>query len=488
MNGKDLAKASLYCFGLLMGIMMTIAGLIVAWPHFIAVSAIFVQVLALLFAIGLLVGLPASVLWHVQVHRKRTHLRLQREEDELKAIQDENRRKNEEHEVKMFLAQTRVAADERGNRPALIGIDSSALTLLPSGNFAQHVPHTLHYVFKGEPGTSVQEEKPSMPTLPKASTIHIPTFAESLASGEIGPGQRDMLFCYELIADEQTGQIVEISPVRGEIGALHTQFVAGGSQSGKTTYMAGSIAQAAAMNTLLYIIDPHKKHPEKSIAAKVQAFSDYLIMPPASTHEEIARLLEHATKTRDALIQGKATRYQRCHIMVVVDEVPALMAYQKSQEKSIRQLYVSLALFMQSIGTQTAKFGMTGLYGSQFVTKDELGDVEIRDACMSQMLLRLHPTQAQALRILGKTAVQEMPRLDKGHGFLMLSDSFEPVRVASGNVTQHDLTRLAQMLPPSPLKRAGETTMKRPLSDSETGAFTQFTADTCPPLSVVKRG
>lgn len=364
MNGKDLAKVSLYCFGLLIGIIMTIAGLIAAWPHFIAVSGIYVEVLAVLFAIGLVVGLPASVIWHVQVHRKWTQLRLQREEEELKAIQDENRRQNEHHELQLYLARTRIAADERGNRPALVGIDPAAVTLLPGGNFAQNVPHTLHYVYKGEPGTSLQEEKPALPALSR-TTIHIPTFAEALASGAIGPGQRDMLFCYELIADEQTGQIIDISPIRGEIGALHTQFVAGGSQSGKTTYMAGSIAQAAAMGTVFYLVDPHKKHPEKSLAAKVQAFSDSFLLPPASSHEEIGRLLEHATKTQDALIGGKATRYQGCHIMVVVDEVPALMAYQKHQDKSIRHLYVSLALFMQSLGTQTAKFGQFSLNVNQ---------------------------------------------------------------------------------------------------------------------------
>lgn len=287
--------------------------------------------------------------------------------------------------------------------------------------------------------------------LGQGKTLHVPTFAESMEAGDIGPNQKEMLFCHELTPSEQTPQLIELNPVRGEIGALHTQFIAGGSQSGKTTYMSGIVGQAAAMHTLFYIIDPHKMHPEKSIASKIQAFSSYFILPPAGTHEEIAKLLAHATMTRDALIQGHETHYQGYHIMVVVDEVPALMTYQKSQDKQIKNLYISLALFMQSIGTQTAKFGMTGLYGSQFVTKEELGAIEIREACMSQLLLRLHPNQAQAMRILGKLAMHEIPTLDKGHGFLMLSNSFEPSRVASGNVTQEDLTRLASQLPPSPL-------------------------------------
>lgn len=290
----------------------------------------------------------------------------------------------------------------------------------------------------------------------QGNVLHIPTFSESMERGDIGVGQQEMLFCYEIVApDGQTAQALEISPIKGEIGALHTQFIAGGSQSGKTTYMSGIVGQAAAMRTLFYVIDPHKIHPEKSISAKIAAFSPYFILPPASTHEEVARVLAHATKTRDRLIQGQETPYQGYHIMFIVDEVPALMAYQKSQDKQVKSLYLSLALFMQSIGTQTAKFGMTGLFGSQFVTKDELGDIEIRDACMSQFLLRLHPTQAQAMRILPKAAIQEIPRLSKGHGYLMLSTSYEPMRVASGNVTQNDLTRLASQLPGSP--SIGET-------------------------------
>lgn len=272
-------------------------------------------------------------------------------------------------------------------------------------------------------------------------------------AGEIGPNQKDMLFCYELALNEQSPQVIELNPVRGELGLLHTQFIAGGSQSGKTTYMSGIVGQAAAMKTLFYIIDPHKMLPEKSIASKVQAFSSYFILPPAGTHEEIAALLSHATMTRDSLIQCKLTPYQGYRIMVIVDEVPALMAYQRSQDKQIKNLYISLALFMQSIGTQTAKFGMTGLFGSQYVTKDELGIIEFRDACMSQLMLRLHPTQAQAMRTLGTERVKEIRTLDKGHGFLMLSNSFEATRVASGNVTQDDLARLASQLPPSPLIR-----------------------------------
>ena len=319
------------------------------------------------------------------------------------------------------------------------------------------VPHSLTYSPHIQShGTTVSEEKQTQLLLPEPA-LHIPTFAESLSSGEIGPGQRDMLFCYEILEDEVTRQVSGLSPVRGSIGAQHTQFIVAGSQSGKTTYMAGQVAQAGFLDTLFYVIDPHKNHPEKSISSRIAPFKDFFILPPASTHEEIRRVINHATRVRDLRIQGKATPYDGYHIMVIIDEVPALMAWQRYQSKEIKQLYLSLALFMQSIGTQTAKFGITGLFASQFATKEQLGEIEIRDACMSQFIMRLHPTQAQAMRVLGREVIRDIPKLPKGHGYLMLSDSSEARRVASGNVTGGDLITAATLLPPSPLVKVVQT-------------------------------
>ena len=47
--------------------------------------------------------------------------------------------------------------------------------------------------------------------------------------------------------------------------------------------------------------------------------------------------------------------------------------------------------------------------------------------------------------------IRDIPKLPKGHGYLMLSDSSEARRVASGNVTGGDLITAATLLPASPL-------------------------------------
>jgi hypothetical protein len=86
--------------------------------------------------------------------------------------------------------------------------------------------------------------------------------------------------------------------------------------------------------------------------------------------------------------------------------------------------------------------------------------------------MRLHPTQAQAMRILGKERVNAIPKFPKGHGFLLLSDSTgDPLRVAAGNVTMQDLTIFASQLPPSPLPFA--TRAKEEASDAAGASYRQ---------------
>ncbi len=436
----------IFVLGVLL-LVVLVAALVANWQTFVTTSSLLIHILVLLAVIaipGLLiaVGLYKGYLAWMRIRYAR---------EDLLARQDERRRANEEHETRLHLLRTRLPADERGNRSFVYDERSRRVIEVHSGNYIANVPHTYSPRFDSrDSATRAREEQQQL--LPVPGQLHIPTFAELLASGEVGPGQRDMLFCFEIVQDEITGQVT-ISPIRGAIHEQHTQLIVAGSQSGKTTYMANNMAQATVLGTLFYIIDPHRNHPEKSISVKIAALKDWFILPPAMTHQEIMRVLSHATRVRDARIGGKPTPYDSYHIMFVVDEIPALMALQKSGDKSIRKLYLDLALFMQSLGIQTAKFGLTGLFASQFATKEALGEIDFRDACMSQLIMRLHPTQAQAMRILGADAVREIPKFPKGHGFLLLSDSTEVRRVAASNVTAADLAYLARLLPPSPLVR-----------------------------------
>jgi len=481
---------------LLLGVfilLLSLVGLVAGFSTFLQAAPILVKMLIVIILIAVPVviigsGLKAGYIALNEIERSRiaTHIartQAQLVEEELQARQDARLRENKrvESEIQVRLAEaakikaeaekvlSTVEWDEQGNAARYDPQTRQIIQL--QGQMRQYPAlSALHYRYDYK-DTSPKAGETSQPQpLLAAGELHIPTFAESLAAGNIGPGQRDMLFCYELIEDEITGQL-SISPIRGAIGEQHTQLVVAGSQSGKTTYMASNMGQAAVLRTLFYIVDPHRNHPDKSIVAKMEAFKDWFIMPPAMTHDEIRRLLAHATRVRDDRIQGKPTPYDGYHIMVVVDEVPALMANQRASEKQIRQLYLNLALFMQSLGIQTAKFGMTGLFASQFATKEQLGEIDFRDACMSQLIMRLHPTQAQAMRILGSDAVREIPKFRPGHGFLLLSDSTEVRRVASGNVTAQDLAYLASQLPPSPLLKLVKGGQKSDRNHFESGSF-----------------
>jgi hypothetical protein len=462
-------------------LVLVVAGLVAAWSTFIAASSLLIKVLVVLTTIAVpatLMGVGIQKSYLALKQMKLADLTVRQAEEELHARQDERRRANERHVLDLYLARTRLPADALGNRSFIYDEGSHQVIEVSSGNVVQPVPHTYAPRIEVKDASARGREEHDEPRLLTAGEVYIPSFAELLSAGEIGPGQRDILFSFELVRDELTGQI-GLSPIRGAIGEQHTQLIVAGSQSGKTTYMAHTMGQAAALRTLFYLIDPHRQHPEKSIAAKVAALKDWFILPPAMTHQEIARVLTHATRIRDARIQGKPTPYDGSHLMVVVDEVPALMALQKSSDKDLRQLYLDLARFMQSLGSQTAKFGMTGLFASQFATKEALGEINFRDACMSQLIMRLHPTQAQAMRVLGPEAVRALPTFPKGHGFLLLSEATEVRRVAVGNVTSQDLERLAALLPPSPLVKAGG---KAERNYSETRSMIPMQRATQPPV------
>lgn len=421
------------------------------------------QVALILAFIMLVVVLPGTIgyhLWHKHKLAKEqlTHARLDREAKQQQIDQEEADRRlardlrerqvfmqEKALSVQLYLDQTRLHADQNGNRPFIFEPTHQAVIEIASGNFPQPVPNRLHLEHNDTSTRNGQDN-----AIADTHHLHIPTFAESLAAGDIGPNQRDMLFCYELLQDEMSKKFTGISPIRGEIQQQHTQLVVAGSTSGKSTYMASNMAQATVLGTLFLMIDPHLNHPERSLAMKMKAYAPWFILPPARTHEEIRKVVNMAIKIRDDRMDGKRNQYDGYHIMVVIDEVPSLMAFQKSSDKQIKQLYIDLALLMQSLGVATAKFGITGLYGTQFATKDELGEIDFRDACMSTLVMKIHPVQAQAMRVLGKDAVATISKLEKGHGYLLLADGTETRRVASGNATENDLAQLAAMLPSSP--------------------------------------
>ncbi len=126
------------------------------------------------------------------------------------------------------------------------------------------------------------------------------------------------------------------------------------------------------------------------------------------------------------------------------------------RDKEIIALYRDLAFFMRDLGTQYNKFGMNGIFASQYITKDAFklpgGNIDFRDGCQNQTLLRLPPNQAQAMRLIDKADLPGIRKLAPGHGYMGFA-SGDIIRMASGNVTREDIEYVAGLAAPSPDQR-----------------------------------
>jgi len=356
------------------------------------------------------------------------------------------------------LAHRRLHYDPIGNPEIPIDESGRPVALLAPGNSpVVSVPHTYapHLVYR-DSSTRAQEEPQKLPS-PAPVSLHIPSFAESLQAGLIGPGQREVLLCYELVRNDEGSLTGELTPYRDKLENNCTMFLGGASKSGKSTLMTHLAAQEAMMGALFYLIDPHLAHPDKSIARRLEPLAHAFILPPATTDTDIYAMLSHAKAEAEARLQGKETELAGRPLVFIVDEVLNLFgrAQRQPQNKAIQQLYRYLALFMRDLGTQYNKFGVNGIFASQYVTKDAFhlpggGHVDFRDGCQSQGLLRLPPNQAQAMRLLPSGELRGMRALPTGHGYLGFS-SGDVIRMAFGNVTTQDIEQIGHMLASSPL-------------------------------------
>jgi hypothetical protein len=344
---------------------------------------------------------------------------------------------------------------DRKTKTIIQGRDGALPTPVPA-----HYAPSIHY-HDSSRVTGITEEREPLPASQqiKAVDIHIPTFRELLAYGEIGPGQQDLLLCHELLRDEDTGVLTgEIAPWRGGVEKVSTNFLGGSSKSGKTTLMTFEAGQGALMNALYLLIDPHLGHPEKSLAKKLEALSHAFILPPAQTDAEIRALLDFASGEGYARINGIETRYSGRLIVCLFDEVVALMSRaQRTSDKDVVTLYRDLAYFMRDLGTQYNKFEMNGVFASQYITKDAFrlpgGPIDFRDGCQSQTLLKLPPNQAQSMRLLDRTDLPGVRALPPGHGYMGFADGGDVIRMASGMVTKEDIEYVASLTQPSPDRR-----------------------------------
>lgn len=133
-----------------------IAALIVSWHSFVAEASLIVRLLLIVAALVVCLSLISAGLYRGYM----AWLKAQHAREELDAVRDERQRAQQRHAVEMHLLQTRLPADERGNRAAIIHPITGEIIVPLSGNFVQNVPahYAPHITY---PATRITEEKDS---------------------------------------------------------------------------------------------------------------------------------------------------------------------------------------------------------------------------------------------------------------------------------------------------------------------------------------
>ena len=441
-----------FFFGVVLLILLLV-GIVKNWSLLTASTSVLVQVLIVLSIVALpltLISIGIQKGYLSWLAMKQANIATLKAQEELAAMRDHRQRANEQHALELYLLESRLPADGLGNRAGIYNRETGELIIPPPGNYAPPVPHTLtlHYASPA-PGTRVSEA--AQPVLPASQQhIHVPTFGQLLASGEIYPGMPDILLCFELLSDEHTGLVCGYEPYRDSLENHSTMFLAGASKSGKTTLMAHVSAQQALLNAAFYLIDPHLSHPEKSLARKLAPLSHAFVLPPAMRDAEIFAVLTHAKAEMQARIEGRETPLTGRPIVFLVDEVLAVLARaQRTQNKEVIAVYRDLALFLRDLGTQYGKWLVAGAFASQYVTKDAFtlpgGKIDFRDGCHNQTILRLPPNQAQALRLLEPDVLRRVRSLPPGQGYMGLSTG-ELLHMGIGDVTVSDVAVVGKLV------------------------------------------
>ncbi len=349
--------------------------------------------------------------------------------------------------VRLFLKrqnmQMRTFAPDPGtpNYPAYLSEDGTFLQPQP-GVVIQPVPQTYapHLVYHSPKALP----PPSSPAETAQRDFVIPSFAESLARGHIVPGQREILYGWEIREEASSGEAL-LQPIRGGVELRQTMFIVGGMQSGKSTLVANWMAQEAARgDTVFLVIDPHRAVADLSLMARIAP----LAVPAAGRDsKEIARVVKALSEEIEARFADKTTRLSGLAITFVVDEALALARLTRAPKHDA--VYDDLFALMQAVATETAKVGITGLYLAQLSAKDQIGEIEIRDACPSCVILKTPYQQALNLKLTGEEA-REAHFFAKGQGFFVGASGGEPRRFAFGRTSAQDIANLVARLPGSP--------------------------------------
>lgn len=332
--------------------------------------------------------------------------------------------------------------DRRGLLPVAVGqLHQVAPAALASYHAAQlaaaqrpNVPHSYaphssqsyapHITAPPTPPTPPAPAAPAalLPGDMAMSPATVPSFAELLERGEVGPG-RPMLLGY-----------ADGAPVVGSWLDLYSCAVGGLSGSGKSWTACFLAAQAALYGARIVLLDPHADNAE-SLAQRLAPMRGRFVCEVATTPVEMRRAVDLVA---DELERRKAGARGDGWI-VIADEFSAL------QRGGLAE---PLGRLVEGLGQEGRKLHLYGLICGQVWSATRSGGSELRDSLASAYVHRLRPAQARMLT--GLTA-DELPAdllsLPAGAAYL-LSTAGDLRRLTIPQMRPADLVRVAELAGP----------------------------------------
>lgn len=311
----------------------------------------------------------------------------------------------------------------------------------------------------------------ALPEPQNQQIAEIPTFAQLLDSGAIGPN-KPLILGY----NADTGMAIS-----GSWKDLYSCGIGAQQGAGKTWLLAFLLAQSAAAGGRLIVCDLHAGDDE-SLANRIAALAPAFMMDIASTPKEIETAFAFAA---DKLEKRKGST-ARWPIVIVADEWTSLLRTSAG---------AALPGHIQNIAEQGRKFGVNGLLAAQAWTKD--ASSAVRNQLTSHYVLRQRPDEARyQLGLRAANLPDDIRSLPDATAYL-LNVKGELIKVVIPKMTNADIARAGEMIevqaralptfgftaptaPLTPITAQAETTRKQHGNNTETAPAYVSTASQSP--------
>ncbi|HEU4323316.1 MAG TPA: type IV secretory system conjugative DNA transfer family protein [Roseiflexaceae bacterium] len=335
-------------------------------------------------------------------------------------------------------------AYQRYGRPATIEarLSVEALRAIHQPGQAPLVPHHLSYSprISGGAGTTAAALPLSAPldqtAEPDAAPIGVPTFAQLLGDGLIGPGR-------PLVLGALAGRAVGEQLLRGGLETLYSTAIAGLPGAGKTTTQRFVAAQSALCGARFVVVDPQAQSGDESLAATLAPLAGSQLCEPAETERAILDAVRLVADLGERRATGRDA--DRRPVLLWCDEATGLLGHSA--------IGPQLARLLEQIAQRYRKVGIFASVSGQIWTASRTGGTELRDSLASVLVHRLKRSQARLLLPAGEAAAAE--RLGVGQVLLWRTGAAAVEPLTIPNTTAEDVRRAAQLVAGASATAAG---------------------------------